>query len=113
VGQCGVLDGQRILTEASVAHMTEARVTVSSAPAGVPPGFSFADSWFVTSDARGRRVLMHGGQGMAFTSLLMVRPEDELVAAIVANGTYVDGAQGQNLMTVLANMDWTPKGEQR
>ena len=85
--------------------MTEVRVPVSSSPA--PPGFSFADSWFIKNDARGRRMLMHGGQGMAFTSLLMIRPDDELVAAIVAKGSYLDGADGLNLMTVLGKMDWT------
>jgi D-alanyl-D-alanine carboxypeptidase len=100
----GVLDGQRILTEATVLRMTEVRVPVTSSPA--PPGFSFGESWFITHDARGRRMLMHGGQGMAFTSLLMIRPDDELVAAIVANGSYFDGASGLNLMTMLGNMDW-------
>jgi hypothetical protein len=44
---------------------------------------------------------------MAFASLLMLRPDDELVAAIAANGTYIDGAGGLNLMTVLAGMDWS------
>lgn len=107
----GVLDGRRILSEASVERMTEARVAVSSSPVGAPPGFSFGDSWFITDDAGGRRMLMHGGQGMAFASLLMIRPDDEVVAAIAANGTYVDGANGLELMTVLANMDWTRRGE--
>jgi D-alanyl-D-alanine carboxypeptidase len=109
----GTLDGQRILSEASVERMTLARVPLASSPADLPPGFSLGDSWFISDDARGRRMLMHGGQGMAFTSLLMIRPDDELVAALVANGSYIDGANGLNLMTVLAKMDWSRGGEQR
>jgi D-alanyl-D-alanine carboxypeptidase len=101
----GTLDGHRILGEASVARMTEARVAVASSPA--PPGFSFGDSWFIGKDARGRKLLMHGGQGMAFTSLLMIRPDDELVAALVGNSSYLDGANGINLMTTLGNIEWT------
>jgi hypothetical protein len=56
---------------------------------------------------------MHGGQGMAFTSLLMIRPDDELVAALVANGTYVEGANGLTLMTTLGNIEWTAGQGQR
>lgn len=106
----GVLDGQRILSEASVARMTAVRVAVSSSPVDAP-GFSFGDSWFITHDARGRRTLMHGGQGMAFTSLLMIRPDDRFVAALVGNGTYLDGANGLNLMNVLSTMDWARESE--
>ncbi|HKO52615.1 MAG TPA: serine hydrolase domain-containing protein [Polyangiaceae bacterium] len=101
----GVLDDRRILSEASVARMTEAQVAVSSSPA--PPGFWFGDSWFIKDDTRGRRMLMHGGQGMAFTSLLMIRPDDGLVAAIAANGTYLEGANGLDVLTLLTNIDWT------
>jgi CubicO group peptidase (beta-lactamase class C family) len=107
MNQGGTLDGRRLLNQASVARMTSAQVAVSSSPAQLPPGFSFGLAWFITNDTRGRRVLMHGGQGMAFTSLLMLRPQDELVVALAANGTYVDGADGMKLMSVLADMDWT------
>jgi CubicO group peptidase (beta-lactamase class C family) len=107
----GILGDQRILSAASVARMTRVRVPVSSSPVGDPPGYSFGDSWFVTKDARGRQMLMHGGGGMAFTSLLMIRPDDEFVAALVANGSYIDGANGLDLMSVLANLDWT-RGKQ-
>jgi CubicO group peptidase (beta-lactamase class C family) len=109
----GILDGTRVLSEASVERMTRARVGVSSSPAGHLPESSFGDSWFIMDDAMGRRVLMHGGQAMAFTSLLLIRPEDELVAALVANGTYVDGSDGLELMGVLANMDWARADERR
>jgi len=105
----GSLDGHRILNEASIERMTEVRVPVSTSPA--PPGFSFGDSWFISNDPHGRQMLLHGGQGMAFTSLLLIRPQDSLVAAIVANGTYFDGANGLNLMTLLSNMDWTRESE--
>jgi CubicO group peptidase (beta-lactamase class C family) len=102
----GVLDGQRILSAAAVQRMTEARVAVASSPVGAPSGYAFGEPWFITHDANGRRMLLHGGQGMGFTSLLLIRPDDALVAAIAANGTYVDGANGLELMTVLADMDW-------
>jgi len=105
----GELDDQRILSEASVERMIEPKVSVSSSPVGT--GFSLGQSWFITEDARGRRLLMHGGQGMAFTSLLMIRPDDALVAAVVANGTYFDGENGHRLMTVLGSMDWASSTE--
>lgn len=104
----GVLDGQRVLTAASVARMIQPEVAVASSPAGDLPGFSFGASWFVGTDARGRQVLMHGGQGMAFTSLLLIRPDDAFVAAVVANGTYVDGANGMHLMGAIANTQFPP-----
>lgn len=104
--QRGVLDGQRIVSEASIARMMEPRVAVASSPMGSLPGYSFGDAWFITTDAAGRRVLVHGGQGMAFTSLLLLRPRDELVVALAANGTYIDGEQGLRLLSVLADMDW-------
>jgi CubicO group peptidase (beta-lactamase class C family) len=104
----GVLDGQRVLTAASVARMIEPEVAVASSPAGDLPGFSFGASWFIGTDARGRQVLMHGGQGMAFTSLLLIRPEDDFVAALVANGTYIDGANGMHLMEAIGNTQFLP-----
>jgi D-alanyl-D-alanine carboxypeptidase len=103
----GALEGQRILKPTSVDRMTQSHASHSSSPAGDLQGFSFGDAWFITRDAHGRQILMHGGQGMAFTSLLMIRPADEFVAAIVANGTYFDGNNGLHLMSVLAEMDWT------
>jgi len=102
----GALDGERILSEGSVARMTTPRVAVSSSPVGGPPGYSFGDSWFITTDAQGRQVLLHGGQGMAFSALLLVRPADELVVALVANGTYLDGMNGMALMDVLTSTDF-------
>lgn len=107
----GLLDGERILSESSVERMTRPRVSVASSPVGAPPGFSFGDAWFITQDDAGRRVLLHGGQGMAFTSLLMIRPEDGFALAVVANGTYVDGAKGLHLMEVLAKMNWADAAE--
>lgn len=103
----GVLDGKRVLSEDSVRRMTARQVAVASSPVGAPPGFSFGYAWFVTQDERARSLLLHGGQGMAFTSLLLIRPEDEFVAAIAANGTYVDGANAQRLMAVVAALDWS------
>lgn len=103
----GTLDGQRVLSEASVARMTRPQVPVASSPVGALPRYYFGDAWFVAQDAAGRRVLMHGGQGMAFASLLLIRPQDELVAAFVANGTYLDGRGGLDLMAVLSEMDWS------
>ncbi len=82
--------------------MTRPRVPVASSPVGALPGYYFGDAWFVAQDAPGRRVLMHGGQGMAFASLLLIRPQDELVAAFVASGTYLDGRGGLDLMAVLS-----------
>jgi len=102
----GMLDGTRVLSEDSVERMTKAHVGVYSSPMGPLVDYAFGDSWFITNDDQGRSVLLHGGQGMAFTSLLMIRAEDELVAALAANGTYVDGAKGMNLMEVLRQMDW-------
>lgn len=104
----GVLDGQRILEASSVARMIEPQVLVESSPAGDLPGFSFGASWFIGTDGHGRQVLMHGGQGMAFTSLLLIRPDDAFVAALVANGTYVDGANGMHLMEAIANTQFLP-----
>ncbi|MBL8954900.1 MAG: hypothetical protein JNK82_29250 [Myxococcaceae bacterium] len=55
-------------------------------------------------------MLLHGGQGMAFTSLLMIRPADGTVAALVGNNTELDGTKGITLMKVLADMTW-PRGK--
>lgn len=103
----GTLDGQRLLSPASVQHMLEPQVPVSSSPAGDLPGYAFGHSWFITRDPRGRALLLHGGQGMGFASMLLIRPEDELVVAVAANGTYLDGANGRELVMMLAGMDWS------
>lgn len=106
----GVLDGQRVLTSASVTRMTTPRVPLASSPVGALPGFALGDSWFVTQDETGRRVLMHGGQGMAYTSLLLIRPADGVVATIASNGTYVDGSKCLAIMDVVARVDWSKSG---
>jgi D-alanyl-D-alanine carboxypeptidase len=103
----GSLDGVRILSESSVERMIEPRTAVLSSPVGAPSDFSFGDSWFITHDDEGRLMLIHGGQGMAFTALLMIRPADELVVGLLANGTYLDGAGGLTILKVMAKMDWS------
>lgn len=102
----GSLDGVRILAESSIERMLKPRVEVSSSPMGALPGFSFGDSWFIAHDEQGRQMLIHGGTGMAFAALLMIRPADELVVSFAANGTNADGMGGLSIMKVLAATDW-------
>jgi D-alanyl-D-alanine carboxypeptidase len=106
----GTLGGRKILSETSVEHMIEPRAEVKSSPMGPLPDFSLGDAWFITRDEKGRKLLIHGGQGMAFRALLVIRPDDELVASIAANGTYLDGEDGLSIMRVILATDFeSPK----
>lgn len=102
----GELDGTRILEPETVAAMVEPRSEVVESPAGKLDSFSFGYGWFIGEDARGRRILAHGGGGMAFTSMLMLWPEQERAVFVAANGSYLDGAMGQRVALAFGSLDW-------
>lgn len=104
--QKGELEGQRILTPQSVAAMARPRSVVVDSPVGKLEGFSFGYAWFVGKDPQGRRVLVHGGSGMAFTSMMMLWPDEERAVFVAANGSYFDGAMGQRVAQAFGSLTW-------
>jgi len=102
----GAHDGHRVLSAQAVAAMTAPRAEVVESPAGKLEGFSFGYAWFIGRDPQGRRVLVHGGGGMAFTSMLMLWPDLDRAVFVAANGSYFDGAMGQQVAHAFGALTW-------
>jgi CubicO group peptidase (beta-lactamase class C family) len=107
----GVLDGTRILSEASANAMARSVIDarVSPAPGN---GFDFGLGWFV-HDGAGRESLSHGGQGMGMSSLMTLYPEESLGILVVGNSTYLGRDFGASAVASLAAVDWTAFAEAR
>ena len=102
----GELDGKRILSRRSVAAMSQPRVELVESPAGDLDGFSLGYAWFIGHDARGRRVLAHGGGAMAYTAMLMLWPDEGRAVFVAANGSYLDGAMGWHVAEAYGSLEW-------
>ncbi len=102
----GERGGQRILSAQTVAAMTAPRADVLESPVGRLQGFSFGYAWFVGRDPQGRRVFVHGGGGMAFTSMMMLWPDLDRAVFVAANGSYFDGAMGQRVAHAYGSLTW-------
>ena len=102
----GERGGQRILSARTVAAMTAPRAEVVESPAGKLEGFSFGYAWFIGRDPQGRRVLVHGGGGMAFTAMMMLWPDLDRAVFVAANGSYFDGAMGQRVAHAYGSLKW-------
>lgn len=98
--------GPRVLSARSLAVMTTPRAEVLESPAGKLEGFSFGYAWFVGRDPQGRRVLVHGGGGMAFTSMMMLWPDLDRAVFVAANGSYLDGTMGQRVAQAYGSLTW-------
>lgn len=102
----GEVDGTRLLSSRSISAMLQPRAEIVESPAGDLEGFSFGYGWFLGRDEAGRRLVLHGGGGMGFTTMLMIWPDEARAVFVAANGSYVDGAMGQRLAQAFGAVDW-------
>jgi CubicO group peptidase (beta-lactamase class C family) len=87
----GTLDGNLMLTRASVSMLTD-----------TPPIDGRGLGWSV-GESSNTRYLEHAGGGPGFATIMRLYPEREAGFAILANGTDLDR---DGLMNLLAQMEW-------
>lgn len=101
----GELNGQRILSEASVAMMTnESHIT----PGNSPDAAQFDEvlhglGWFVVP-TENSFYLTHSGGGPGFSTNMQLYPDRNLGLVIMANGTYLDR---DRILDLAASLDWS------
>lgn len=102
----GELDGQRILSEESVATMTNESHVL---PGNTPEAASYKDydqmyhglGWYVVKNHD--FFIAHGGGGPGFSADMRLYPERELGMVIIANGTYFPKRE---ILDLVASLDW-------
>ncbi len=100
----GELDGQRILSEESVAAMTnDSHVAAGkSAEDGGAEGVYRGLGWKVVEDG-GSFYIQHSGGGPGFATNMRLYPDRDLGMVIMANGTYLDR---EGIFDLAASLDW-------
>ncbi len=100
----GELDGQRILSEESVATMTNDSYVAAgkSAEDGGAEGVYRGLGWKVVEDG-GSFYIQHSGGGPGFATNMRLYPDRDLGMVIMANGTYLDR---EGIFDLAASLDW-------
>lgn len=101
----GSLNGNRILTPASIAEMQKPVISVSESSAPDNEEFDFGLAWFI-GQSDGERTLSHGGGGMAFVTMLKLYPERDLGVVVFSNSTYLGRFMGSNITKLIGSIDW-------
>jgi D-alanyl-D-alanine carboxypeptidase len=97
----GELDGQRILSEESVAMMIhESHILPEESPEAGSQIYHGL-GWYVVENPE--IVLTHGGGGPGFASDMRLYPERELGMVVIGNGFYIPKRQINDLV---ASLDW-------
>jgi D-alanyl-D-alanine carboxypeptidase len=102
----GELDGQRILSEESVAMMTNESHIL---PGNTPEASAYKDydqmyhglGWYVVKNHE--FFIAHGGGGPGFAADMRLYPDRELGMVIIANGTYLPKHE---ILDLVASLDW-------
>ena len=102
----GELDGQRILSEESVAMMTNESHVL---PGNTPEAANYKDydqmyhglGWYVVKNHD--FFIAHGGGGPGFAADMRLYPDRELGMVIIANGTYLPKHE---IFDLVASLDW-------
>jgi D-alanyl-D-alanine carboxypeptidase len=102
----GELDGQRILSEESVAIMTNESHVL---PGNTPEAANYKDydqmyhglGWYVVKNHD--FFIAHSGGGPGFAADMRLYPDRELGMVIIANGTYLPEKE---ILDLVASLDW-------
>jgi D-alanyl-D-alanine carboxypeptidase len=102
----GELDGQRILSEESVAMMTNESHVL---PGNTPEAAAYKDydqmyhglGWYVVKNHD--FFIAHGGGGPGFAADMRLYPDRELGMVIIGNGTYLPKRE---ILDLVASLDW-------
>ena len=102
----GELDGQRILSEESVAMMTNESHVL---PGNTPEAANYKEydqmyhglGWYVVKNHD--FFIAHGGGGPGFAADMRLYPDRELGMVIIANGTYLPKHE---IFDLVASLDW-------
>ena len=100
----GELNGQRILSEETVAMMTHESHII---PENTPDAAAFDEAyhglgWFIVPTANSF-YLTHSGSGPGFSTNMQLYPDRNLGLVIMANGTYLDR---DRILDLAASLDW-------
>ncbi len=100
----GELNGQRILSEESVAMMThESHIIPGDTPDAAEFDESFQGLGWVVVPTGNSFYLTHSGGGPGFSTNMQLYPDRNLGLVIMANGTYLDR---DRILDLAASLDW-------
>jgi len=93
-----------VLSTESIELMQSPVIKAQKSPAPVDD-LQFGLGWFI-GESNNERTLSHGGNGMAFVSMLTIYPERNLGTVVMANSTYLGRTMGFKLNKLLGQVDW-------
>ena len=96
--------GKQILSGDSIALMQSPVINADKSPAPVKD-LQFGLGWFI-GESNGERSLNHGGNGMAYVSMLMLYPSRNMGTVVMANSTYLGRTMGFKLSRLLGEISW-------
>lgn len=103
----GVLDGQRVLSEAAVqAMIDESHVPGRQGEAQTYPGMHYGLGWHSVPE-EGRLRIQHRGGGPGFGSEMRLYPQEGLGMVVMANDTTYDR---DAILDLVAQLDWSSAG---
>ncbi len=93
-----------ILSRDSIALMQSPVISVDKSPAPASE-LQFGLGWFI-GESNGELTLNHGGTGMAYISMLILYPAENIGTVVMANSTYLGRTMGFRLSQLLRQISW-------